>query len=320
MIPLMLVTGFLGSGKTTLLRRIVERNRARRFVYLINEFSPTDIDGQVLEVDADCLVSIAGGSIFCRCLVTEFIGQLTRISTGAADVGSPIEGVVVETSGIADPRVVGRMLRETRLDREYTLGTIACVVDPGSFLELIEVLPNIRAQIEAGTIALVNKADLYPEPLLRETEQVLLRINPSIRVARTQHCRTELDVFAVDTARPRLDEAGDYAVCTDPNYAIVTITPPECVDLDRLISELRGWDGEVYRVKGFVRVAGGEYRYIDLSAGGITTQPVAKPPARVELVCIVPSKARERIVALREAIMSSAAVAGKRPNSESIRH
>ena len=62
MIPLMLVNGFLGSGKTTLLRRIVERNSARRYVYLINEFSPTDIDSQVLQVDEDCLVSIAGGS------------------------------------------------------------------------------------------------------------------------------------------------------------------------------------------------------------------------------------------------------------------
>ena len=318
MIPLMLVTGFLGSGKTTLLRRIVERNRARRYVYLINEFSPTDIDGQVLEVDEDCLVSVTGGSIFCRCLVTEFIGQLTRISKWAADVGSPIDGVVVETSGIADPRVVGRMLSETRLDREYELGASVCVVDPGSFLELVEALPNIRGQIEAGTVALVNKADLYSEPVLRETEQMLLRINPSIRVARTQHCRTDLNVFAVDADRPLAGDEGDYAVCTDPNYALATIEPPEYVDHKRLLSNLRGWVGEVYRVKGFVRTSEGEYRYIDVSAGVISSELITKRPTKIELVCIVPSKVRERIADLREVVMTSATEVKKRSDSSAV--
>ena len=50
MIPLTLVTGFLGSGKTTLLQRVVERNRARRLAYVVNEFGETAVDGHLLEV------------------------------------------------------------------------------------------------------------------------------------------------------------------------------------------------------------------------------------------------------------------------------
>ena len=79
MIALSLVTGFLGSGKTTYLRRLVEQYRGRRLVFLVNEFSPVDVDGPVLRSAEDDVVSLPGGSIFCTCLVTQFVHTLERI-------------------------------------------------------------------------------------------------------------------------------------------------------------------------------------------------------------------------------------------------
>ena len=44
-IPLALVTGFLGSGKTTFLEQTARRYSGHKIVFLINEFSPKDMDG-----------------------------------------------------------------------------------------------------------------------------------------------------------------------------------------------------------------------------------------------------------------------------------
>ncbi len=69
MIFLVLITGFLGSGKTTLLRHINASNPDKKIVFLVNDFSAVDVDYQILSETNDSVISVAGGSIFCKCLV-----------------------------------------------------------------------------------------------------------------------------------------------------------------------------------------------------------------------------------------------------------
>ncbi|MCL1888415.1 MAG: hypothetical protein FWF96_06050, partial [Kiritimatiellaeota bacterium] len=97
MIPLALVAGFLGSGKTTFLRRVSSRNDGRRLAFLVNDFAGVDVDAQLLsDLDGE-IVSIPGGSIFCRCLATTFTNALKKILR----VEPPVEGVIIEASGMA---------------------------------------------------------------------------------------------------------------------------------------------------------------------------------------------------------------------------
>ncbi|MCX7010859.1 MAG: hypothetical protein NTY53_27070, partial [Kiritimatiellaeota bacterium] len=103
MIPLVLVTGFLGSGKTTFLKQLVSRYHDLKLVWLVNEFSARDVDAAVLGSETSDVLSIAGGSIFCRCLVTEFIASLRDLPARFGTPESPVEGVVVEASGMANP-------------------------------------------------------------------------------------------------------------------------------------------------------------------------------------------------------------------------
>lgn len=156
MIPITLVTGFLGSGKTTLLKQIIKQNRDRKFVYLINEFSTEDIDGALISNDDTDTITIPGGSIFCKCLVTQFVSQLSKIPEHFSNV----ERVIIEASGIADPKVIRKMLKETHLSETYELQSVISVIDPLSFLKLLHTLPNIRSQIEAADLVIINKTDL----------------------------------------------------------------------------------------------------------------------------------------------------------------
>lgn len=262
LIPICLVTGFLGAGKTTFLKAITRRHLRRRLVYLVNEFSPRDIDGAIVSESNPDVVSVPGGSIFCKCLVTQFIAQLQAIP---ARFGVP-EGLVIEASGMANPKVMASMLRETRLDTQYRLARIISVVDPGSFHKLRRTLPNIIAQIEASDLALINKADLYAVDDIQATAEALSAIKPGIEI---RHCvRGETDVELFGDATPASDAfEGSLAPCRDPLYASVTLTPANGIDPEMLRERLQEVEPDIYRLKGYLHTDGGRV-YVDYSKAG----------------------------------------------------
>lgn len=147
LIPICLVTGFLGAGKTTFLKTITRQHLRQRLVYLVNEFSPRDIDSAIVSEVYPDVVSVPGGSIFCKCLVTQFMSHLQQIPSR---FGTP-EGLVIEASGMANPGVMASMLRETRLDAQYRLARIISVIDPGSFHKLRRTLPHHCANRSFGS-------------------------------------------------------------------------------------------------------------------------------------------------------------------------
>ena len=289
MIPLALVTGFLGSGKTTFLGRVAARNPRGRLFYLVNEFSQSDVDSQLLETDDDVL-PVAGGSIFCRCLVTEFIYHLKQIAARGTAGDDGVSGLVVEASGIADPRVVEAMLAETKLDQEFALSTIVAIVDPWSFLQLVESLPNISAQIEAADVVLINKIDLHDEQMLAKTEAAILELNPRANILRTQNAECEVELFGAHTPRGL---QGEYALCSDPNYVSSAIEFSKAVDVERLVEQLRNLGADLYRAKGFVPTTAGVV-YVDLSLAGHAISPPRKHAGACELVLIGRGGAGER--------------------------
>lgn len=268
MIPICLVTGFLGSGKTSFLKAVATRHANQRIVYLVNEVSPLDVDGALLEELDEGVVAIPGGSIFCRCLVTEFIGRLNEIPERFGSAERPVAGVVIEASGIADPRVIAQLLAETGLDEVYDLATVVTVVDPASLPKLVHTLPNIAAQIEAADVALLNKTDMFDDAEVAATEALVREINPHADIIRTVQGEADLELFDEAPAR---DMTGDYALCMDPNYDKLELEFRAPVDMGRLMTALTAARDEIYRAKGFVPTPSGLY-YLDMSVAGLTTQ------------------------------------------------
>jgi G3E family GTPase len=265
MLPICLVTGFLGAGKTTFLKHIVSRNRNRKIIYLVNEFSAHDVDGAIVSAENPNVVSIPGGSIFCKCLVTEFMGQLTRI---AAEQGEA-DGVVIEASGMANPNVIEEMLSETGLDDRFRLTRIVSVIDPNSFLKLRYTLPNILAQVEAADAVLINKTDCNSPESVKEADSVVQELNPNATRIQTVQCDVEIDLFAKHAPRGL---HGEYAKCRDPNYA--TFVTEIAFSGDALERFVLAHAEEIYRVKG--TLAG---EFFDYSSSGVcrTLQPMANP-------------------------------------------
>lgn len=302
MIPLVLITGFLGSGKTTLLKRIADKETGLKLVYLVNEFAPEDVDAKLLDEEGIEAVAIAGGSIFCRCRVTEFIQHLETIPERFGTSGAPVAGVVVEASGIADPLVIRKMLAETGLDETYRLSAVLTVVDPKSFLKLIHTLPNILTQVEAADRVILNKIDLCSVEEIQATEAEIERIHPRAEVIKTSFCEGDLELLG--TAGDR-NAAGEYAACADPNYALLALRFRGPIDLHALETALRKTGDAVFRLKGFARVEGGT-AYVDYSAGGFHTEPKEAPATGLE--CIVSAPRLEEVRAILADLPNAAVV------------
>lgn len=278
-LPICLVTGFLGSGKTTLLKQIAQKEKARKIVFLVNEFSPHDIDGAMVSAENPNVISIPGGSIFCKCLVTEFIGRLQAIPEQHTDA----VGVVIEASGMANPKVIGDMLAETRLDTQYDLAHIISVVDPASFLKLCAVLPNIKAQIEACDTALINKTDLHARDRIRATTEAVKDINPLAAITPCVNADTDIDLFGPTT--PRAPLHGDYAKCKDPNYETLNLHLTTPIEKDHLLKKLASASEDLYRAKGDISTPEGRF-HLEHTASGTILSP-ASPDTTDALVLIM---------------------------------
>lgn len=273
--PIWLVVGFLGAGKTTLLRRLVHAVRGRNLIYVVNEFSAVDIDAGLIEREGGKTVAVPGGSIFCRCLVTEFVAVLRRVAEGNICNAAPAfcpEGVVIEASGIADPRSMRRLLAESGLDARYHVAGVTAIVDPGSVMKLLLVLPNIRGQIESADLILLNKTDLHSTEVIAKVRDKIRKINPRATVIRCVRGEVDPEILLADGVSPRAEQVdAAFGLCKDPHYECEVVVFQKPVRLADLSEAVAAAGDELYRIKGFVKTTEG-WKQLEWSAGVLSSE------------------------------------------------
>src|SRR4028119_145904 len=97
-IPVTVLTGYLGAGKTTLLNRILTEPHGKRYAVIVNEFGEIGIDNDLV-VGADEEVFEMNNGCIC-CTVR---GDLIRIIEGLMKRKGGLDGIIIETTGLADP-------------------------------------------------------------------------------------------------------------------------------------------------------------------------------------------------------------------------
>ena len=100
-IPVTVLTGFLGAGKTTLLNRVLSELPGRRFALIVNEFGDIGIDGDLIVSGDEELIELNSG---CICCVVR--GDLIRELRGLLTKKPDLDGIIIETTGLANPSPV----------------------------------------------------------------------------------------------------------------------------------------------------------------------------------------------------------------------
>lgn len=289
MIPLILITGFLGSGKTTLMRRIAQEHLTRRYIFVVNEFAPVNVDGELMrESGATTVSEVVGGSIFCSCKSGEFIDLLRNIESISS--GEKVDAVIVETSGIANPLIAGQMLKQCRLDTLYSLRSTVAIVAPGHFEKLLKAVPNLRAQLEAADAIVINKVDTVDDATVETMEHHICDINPLAIRYRSTYCRNLPDIMALPTHGKLLE--GEEQTSSRP-YATLVVSLEDEVNLQRLQRELDAFGDTLYRAKGYLKTESGIH-YFDYSLNGLHVEESQQRQNIGQLVLIVNAAAEEK--------------------------
>ena len=190
-IPVTVLTGYLGAGKTTLLNRILSQPHGKKFAVIVNEFGEIGIDNDLV-VGADEEVFEMNNGCFCWTVR----GDLIRIIDGLLRRKGGFDGIIVETTGLADPAPVAQtFFVDEEVQAKTKLDAVVTVADARWLSDRLKDAPEAKNQVAFADVILLNKTDLVTGPELDAVEARIRGINPYAKLYRTQ--KSEIDIAKV---------------------------------------------------------------------------------------------------------------------------
>ena len=224
--PITVISGFLGAGKTTFLQHVIQSDASSKFGLVVNDVASVNVDAKQIRKQTTGTGIFAGvdtmelqNGCVCCTLAEDLLVSVSKLVSLSEARGVNYDNIVVECSGIAEPRKIRDLFQEAEdygsplLDR-IKLDTLVTLVDASVFLDLFgsedevekyrdlvvkqdeegdnmleqgagyrKITELILEQVECADIVLINKCDLLKdEKDVNLVKKVVNSINPNARV------------------------------------------------------------------------------------------------------------------------------------------
>jgi G3E family GTPase len=182
------LVGFLGAGKTTLLSHLLKAERDMSgTVVIVNDFGELGIDGALVKRLDEDVIELVSGCVCCT-LVVDLTITLQRI----LDERAP-RRILIEASGLADPKGIVRVLGGEGLRERLTLHRIITILDAQCWQLRSSFGQLFANQLDNASRLVLNKIDLIERDTLQGILGEIRHELPRASVMPAVHCRIDPD-------------------------------------------------------------------------------------------------------------------------------
>ncbi len=189
-VPLITIGGFLGAGKTTLVNQILEQAAGQRIVVFVNDFGAINIDYELIQTRDTDRISLKNGCVCCS-----LNDDLVESVAGFVKQPAPPDAIVIEASGIADPRALDSSLTMLETAGMVRSDAKLYVLDAANFQDLeFDDAETIIDHAAVNDIVLMNKSDLVRPEARGKIHDLLSEAAPYSQLVETVNCDIAIDM------------------------------------------------------------------------------------------------------------------------------
>lgn len=243
-VPVLLVTGALGAGKTSLINTLLGAPHGRALAVVVNDFGAINIDEAVLSATGQPVYGLRNGCICCS-----LQGDLLRTLGTILSLGRRVDAIVIEASGVSDPRGIIEALHDPVLRPAVGLDAVVTVVDAEAHHPDDDLW---RAQVLAADIVVLSKTGTAEPGAIARLRETLGRMGKALVLAADEGPGLPVDLLLGRGFQRGGDAGTDGPPIRDDRFARLEWSSQAPLSLSLFRSTIERLAPELARAKGFV--------------------------------------------------------------------